>query len=99
MSVTMARDPQLISAKRAFLENLETIQTALIRCVEEGMLDLDDDFYNELLGLIEDAHTLDNWDELSEATTRAKTLEVDIASWLARQGRTTLSLSWPKKPK
>ena len=84
-------------AQSAAIENLETLQLNLIRCVEEGMIDLDDDYYNEVLGLIDDINTLDSWPELEEAITRAKTLEIDIAAWLARQGRTTISLSWPKQ--
>jgi len=95
----MVKDTQLLLAKQTILENLEAIQASLNRCVQEGMIDLDDDYYNEILGLIEDARTVDNWDELMEAVVRAKTLEIDIASWLSRHGRTTLSFNWPKKLK
>lgn len=95
----MARDQTLSLAKQALFENLETLQTSLIRCVEEGMIDLDDDYYNEVLGLIEDARTLVSWDDLAEASARGKTLEIDIAAWLSRHGKTTISLSWPRKPR
>jgi hypothetical protein len=95
----MAKDIQLLLAKQVILENLEAIQASLNRCVQEGMIDLDDDYYNEILGLMEDARTLDNWDEMMEAIVRAKTLEIDIASWLSRHGRTTVSFNWPKNPK
>ena len=95
----MVKDTQLLLAKQTILENLEAIQTSLNRCVQEGMIDPDDDYYNVILGLIEDARTVDNWDELMEAVVRAKTLEIDIASWLSRHGRTTVSFNWPKKLK
>lgn len=95
----MVKDARLNSAKQEFLENLDQLQSSLVRSVAEGMLDLGDEYYNEVLGLIEDGVTVDNWDELMEAITRAKTLENDVASWMSRHGRTTLSFTWPKKPK
>lgn len=94
----MAKDPQLLHAKQIVFENLEAIQTSLNRCVEEGMIDLGDAYYNEILGLLEDARTAEGWDELKEAIVRAQTLEVDIAAWMSRHGRTTLSFAWPKFP-
>lgn len=95
----MAKDSQLIFAKQAVLENLDTIQMSLVRCVQEGMIDLEDSYYNEVLGLIEEGRTADNWDELMEAVVRAKTLENDVASWMSRHGRNSVSLTWPKQPK
>lgn len=95
----MVKDARLNAAKQEFLENLDQLQSNLIRSVAEAMLDLGDEYYNDVLGLIEDGVTVDNWDELMEAITRAKTLENDIASWMSRHGRTTLSFTWPKKPK
>ena len=94
----MVKDPQLILAKQTVFENLEAILVSLNRCVEEGMLDLENEYYNEVLGLLEDARTADSLDELREAIVRAKTLEIDIAAWMSRHGRTTLSFSWPKLP-
>lgn len=94
----MAKNPQLILAKQTVFENLEAIQTSLNRCVEEGMIDLENEYYNEVLGLLEDARTAESLDELREAIVRAKTLEIDIAAWMSRHGRTTLSFAWPKLP-
>jgi len=91
----MAKDQALFLAKQSLYENLETLQTSLMRCVEEGMIDLDDDYYNEVLGLIQDSETLKTWGELAEAVARGKALETDIAAWLSRHGKTTVSLSWP----
>lgn len=93
----MAKDPQFSKAKETVVENLEAIKNSLVRCVEDGMIDTDDYFYNEVLGLLADASIVKSWDELVEAITKAKTLEVDIAAFLARKGRTSVSLPWPKK--
>jgi hypothetical protein len=95
----MAKDNQFFTAKQSVLENLETLQISLVRSVDEGMIDPEDAYYNELLGLLQDAELADNWDDLSEAITRARSLEIDVAAWLARHGRTTVSLSWPKQPR
>ncbi|MDE3055089.1 MAG: hypothetical protein KGI80_00110 [Verrucomicrobiota bacterium] len=92
------KEQTLRIAKEKTLENLEEMQGMLERCIEEGMIDLEDSYHNELLGLIEEAHLVKGWDELREVITKARTLEVDIAAWLARLGRTTLSFSWPRPP-
>ncbi len=93
----MAKDLSLQTAKHRFLENLEVLQDSLALCVNSGMNDPGDAFYNELLDLLEEARTAPSWDELSEAIVRAKTIEIDTAAWLARHGKTTLSLAWPKR--
>lgn len=93
----MANDLAFPQAKSITMENLETIQTSLMRCVDEGMIDLEDTYYNEILGLIDEANLVDTWEELMEVVTRAKTLENDVAAWLAMHGRTTVSLPWPKR--
>lgn len=94
----MANELLFSQAKSTTLENLEVIQTNLVRSVGEGMIDLEDTYYNEILGLITEADIVDTWEELMEVITRAKTLEIDVAAWLARHGRTTVSLPWPKRP-
>ena len=93
----MAKEPQFVDAKEDVIQNLESIQLSLIRCVEEGMIDLEDTYYNEVLDLLEDARIVDTWDELMEIVSLAKTLETDVAAWLSRHGRASLSLPWPKK--
>ncbi len=93
----MANELPFPQAKSTTLENLEVIQTSLIRCVGEGMIDLEDTYYNEILGLIEEAEIVDTWDELMEVITHAKTLENDVAAWLSVHGRTTVSLPWPRR--
>lgn len=96
----MAKDKdnilKFVRAKEDTLENLEGIKSSLVRCIEEGMIDEDDANYNELLGLIDDAHIVDSWGELGEIIIKGKTLEVDVATWLSFHGRTSISLPWPK---
>ena len=94
----MAKDPLFLQAKDVVFENLEAIRLSLIRCVDEGMIDMEDTLYNEVLGLIDEADIVKNWGEMEELIARSKTLEQDIAAWLAMHGRTSLSLPWPRKP-
>lgn len=84
-------------AQNTVAENLEAIKLNLTRCVEEGMLDTGDFFYNELLLLIDQTFLSREWEELEEVITRAKILEVDVAVFLANRGQTSLSLPWPTK--
>ena len=91
----MGKSASLSAIKKIILENLETLQMSLVSCVEEGMLDTDDAFYNEVLDLIADVHVVKGLDELSEAIIKARVLEAGIAAFLARKGKTTLSLDWP----
>ena len=93
----MAKDPQFIEAKEDVAENLEAIQLSLINCIDEGLIDLEDAYYNQVLDLLEDARLVSTWDELMEIVVRGKTLELDVASWLSRHGRSGISLPWPQK--
>lgn len=97
----MGRDPKLLAfleAKGDTIENLRAIQTSLSRCIDEGMLDLEDQYYNELLTLIDETFLSHTWDELEEVIAKAKILEVDVAVWLSGHGRTSISLPWPRNP-
>jgi hypothetical protein len=92
----MAKDPAFVKAKEDVLDNLDAIQLTLVRCVEEGMIDTEDVYYNQILDLIDEATILKTWDELMEVVALAKTLEADVAAWLSYHGRTSVSLPWPK---
>lgn len=97
----MTKDPkilQFLESKGDAVDNLKAIQTNLVRCVDQGMIDLQDAYYNELLGLIDEASLCEDWNSLSEVITKAKVLEVDVAVWLAQHGQTSISLPWPKEP-
>ncbi len=95
----MKIDPLLRKAADDVIDNLEALKMSLQRCVNEGMLDVGDVYYNELIDLIDDAEIVQNWDELKEIVTRAKTIEVDIDAWLSIRGSTTISMIWPNMPR
>ncbi len=98
----MAKDPNILAfleSRGDTVENLEAIRLNLSRCVDDGMVDLEDTYYNELLVLIDEASMSKNWEELMEVISKAKTLEVDVAVWLSNHGQTSISLPWPKPPK
>jgi len=93
----MVKDRALAGARDAVLENLDAIRVALDSCVQEGMIDTDNAYYNQILDLIDETTVLKSWDELEEVIAKAKTLEADVAGWLSYHGRTSVSLPWPKK--
>lgn len=94
----MAKNLAFLEARGDTVENIKAILLSLSRCVEEGMIDLEDSYYNELLDLQDEAHISRNWDELIEVISKAKILEVDVAAWLSQHGRTSISLPWPRRP-
>ena len=85
--------------KKDTIVNLETIQLTLNECVEEGMLDDGSQLYNELIALIDEAKLVQNYPELEEVITKAKTIETDVDLFLSMKHRETLSITWPKQPK
>lgn len=95
----MAKDLEFLEARGETVDCLRAIQMNLSRCVDEGMIDEDSFYYNEILNLIDEATLSKNWNELEEVITKAKTLEVDVDAWLSGHGQTTLSMQWPKPPK
>ena len=88
----------LSQAKEDTSENLRALQMNLDRCVDEGMIDVESAYHNQVLTLIDETSLSQNWEELMEVVTKAKTLEVDVAAWLANRGETTISLPWPRPP-
>lgn len=87
---------RFLTHKEDVLDNLEAIQMLLQRCIEDGMLDAEDYFYNELLDLMDEALICKTNAELQEVVTKAKTLEVDVDAWLSYRGKTSIALTWPK---
>lgn len=94
----MSKDHILLNAKSLAIQDLEYLRGLIEECVNEGLVDANDHYYNEIIDLITDVRLISNWDELEEIVAIAKTVELDINAWLSRKGRTTLSLDWPKKP-
>lgn len=95
----MARDIEFLKAKGDVVENLRAIQLSLSRCVDEGMLDSSDAYYNQVIVFIDEASLSKNWPELMEVVSQAKILEIDVAAWLSGRGQTSISLPWPRPPK
>ena len=98
----MTKEPELIQLlqdKEDTIENLEAIQTTLLQCINQGMLDEEDRFYNEILDLIDEARIIKTYPELAEVISKGKTLETDIDAWLSMHQRETGSLLWPSAPK
>lgn len=98
----MAKDPnilQFLESRGDTVENLKAIQANLVRCIDEGLVDQDDTYYNELLALIDEAQLSKTWDELMEVISKAKVLEVDVAVWLSGHGQNSISLPWPRPPR
>lgn len=97
----MAKTPDQIAfleAKDAAIENLETIRFELDRCINAGMLDMENQLYNILISIMDEMPLIKNWDGLEELISRAKTIEQDVAVWLSYHGLNTVSLSWPHRP-
>ncbi len=83
------------SDRNSVIDNLDAIRAVLSECIDKGLLDEDDHFYNEINDLIEQAELSKTYPELSEVISRAQTIETDIDAWLSLKGLATLSLTWP----
>lgn len=94
----MSQDPKFAQAKSDTMDNLQILQTALDRALDQGMIDYESTYYNELLDLLEDARIVKTWEELMEIISLAKTIEIDIDAWVSLRGGDSMSLNWPKIP-
>ena len=97
----MVKDPlhkQFLEARRTTIENIQAILLILDECIDQGLLDPESRFHNELIGFDSQATQAKEYAQLGEVITQAKILETDIDVWLAGLGRSTLSLSWPMLP-
>ena len=95
----MAKDLQFAESKGDVILNLEAIELNLVQYSDEKMLNFQNTYYNEIVDLVNEARDASTWQELMTVVAKAKILEVDIANWLARHGRASISLPWPKPPK
>ena len=88
-----------LKLKSDIMDNLKAVRENLNRCVDEGMIDFEDEMYNQLLGLLDEVSVSTAWAELEEVIIKGKVLEVDVATFLANHGQTSISLPWPQLPK
>lgn len=87
---------KFLQVKEDVLNRLEDIRFGIIECEDKGMEDLDSVLYNEMLNLIQEAETIDNYEELSMIIIRAQAIEKNIDTWIANQGGDTLNINWPE---
>lgn len=84
-----------IKDKEALLEKLHILLFNLQQCVSAGMIDQDDTIYNEIESIIDDTHGSDDYRELRELLSQAKTIETNIDNWLISQGNNMIGINWP----
>jgi len=88
----------LPAVRESILENLRILQTRLENATDEGMLDVNDYYYNELSDFIDETNLAKTWEELEEVIYKAKTIETDVDTWISHRGYTTIGLEWPSNP-
>jgi hypothetical protein len=91
-------DPELdkfISIKEDVLNNLSSLQLAVVEFTDEGMNDNNDDLYNLLDALIKQAEMAEVTPDLDVVIIKARDIEMNLDAWLASQGRNSGELSWP----
>lgn len=94
----MGKDLQFIESKGDVVQNLEAIELNLLQFSNEKTIAFKNAFYDQILDLIEEARNASSWHELADIISKAKILEIDIASFLSRHGQASMSLPWPKIP-
>jgi hypothetical protein len=92
------KENKVLLAKKTILKNLESIKASFLNCINQGMADIDNELYNQMLDLAEDVRVSNSVEELEVLIVRCKSLEKDIDSWLAALGQTSISLVWPLPP-
>ncbi|MEN9654788.1 MAG: hypothetical protein RL235_900 [Chlamydiota bacterium] len=96
LRVIVMNDPlSLWEAKKMTIDNFNVLLAWLKQCVDDGLIDLGDEYYNEILNLLDQADLAKTPAELTEVITLGKILETDIDAWLVYHGRTSIALSWP----
>ena len=87
-------DKMFAQKKDLVISNLEILELNLNKCIDVGFPDPESEFYNQILGLIDEVNALDNITVLDEIIIKAKLVEIKIDTWLSSEGLSTLSLSW-----
>lgn len=92
------KDPyvEFLEAKDQCIENLQSLKSALLNCVDHKRIDMEDSLYDQINLRLDGAALIESWEELSMLVDQSKILEEEIDAWLSIHGLTSYSLSWPK---
>lgn len=89
---------ELLRAKEQCVENFERLKSALIQCVDEQRVEMEENLYNQTIVCIDGASILETWEEIDNLVFQGKILEEEIDAWLSVHELTSYSLIWPKRP-
>jgi hypothetical protein len=90
-----SKNVKFLKIKEDILDNLDILIFNLENCVDAGMLDDGSAIYNTLEDLSDQINSIDTNEELEEIISQAKIIERQIDGWMATQGQTSISLTWP----
>jgi hypothetical protein len=88
-------EKKLIDAKEQILTSIDILFDLLEEAEEMGFHDYDEALHNELVDLEEDTEGIDIYLELESAINRAKGVEKQIETFLAKEGISSADLEWP----
>lgn len=86
-----------LKARDQCVDNFKSLQAALIQCVDEKEIELEENLYNQTLTYLDGTPVVESWEELEEVVMQGKILEHEIDAWLSLHELTTYSLTWPKR--
>ena len=89
------KEEEMLKVKEQVLSNLETMQIAISRFTDEGMIDLNDALYNHVVDLLEEARAMEEIEEFENIVILAKKVEVQLDMWLSSVDRDSTELPWP----
>jgi hypothetical protein len=88
-------EKELKKQKKRLFKNIDTLRRTLNGFLENGLLDINSVFYNELEMLEEEIHASKNPLELRELIERGKNFEKQLCVLYDKLGISTSSLDWP----
>jgi hypothetical protein len=89
---------EFLQAKDQCVENLLSLKSALVQCVDEKGVEMQDSLYDQITVRLDGTPLLESWEELGLLIDQAKIVEEEIDAWLSIHGLTSYSLSWPSRP-
>ncbi len=89
------KEKEFLKVKGQILDNLTTLQVAISRYTEEGMIDLANVLYNKVVDLIDETNAMEEIQDLENIVYRARNVETTIDMWLSSVGKDNMELHWP----